>query len=142
MHNYVSHIWISTSIQNFQLHNYYDLHKTEETQQIKCENKRKRVGNTTYNKICKFLQNMHSETSNVSHGIEKREYKMQVNNGCREVLKCARNTTKKKTTPSNRHFLSSVTSSTVFTFDRKQSSANITKKVIKNVPATHSNNYG
>jgi len=42
---------------------------------------------------------MHGETSNVSHGIEKREYKMQVNNGCQKVLKCARNTTKKKIHP-------------------------------------------
>jgi len=43
--------------------NYYDLHETEVRRQIKCENQGKKFGNTIYNRVCKFLQNMHSEHS-------------------------------------------------------------------------------
>ena len=46
----------------FLAHNYYDLQETEERLHIKCENQSERVDNTMYNKISKFLQNMHSET--------------------------------------------------------------------------------
>jgi len=70
-----------------------------ERPQIKCENQWKKL---VTQHITKYVNSYTICTvkplSNASHETEEREFQMQETNGCREILKYARNTTKKNST--------------------------------------------